>query len=75
MRNLTVTISEDEFRNLGLDRQEFSFKELKKLFWREEGRRNLREAQEMAKKYGLDKMTMDDIDAEIRAYRDAQDRS
>jgi fructosamine-3-kinase len=58
--------------NLGLQNDKLSYNDWLDLF----ARQNLLKAVELAEKYGLSTMTMDDITKEVRAVRDnAKDNS
>ena len=69
MRTLNISISELEYNKFGLKEDNLSFSELLDIISRENARENLRKSVELAEKYGLSKMTMEEIDEEIKAVR------
>jgi hypothetical protein len=69
MRTLNVSISEVEFNKFGLKEDKFTFSDFIDLVSRELTRQNLERTIESAEKYGLSKMSMDDINKEIKAMR------
>lgn len=70
MRTLTVSIDDADFTRLGLRKERVSFSELKEKLSIEYAREALAKCQEIAGDVGLANMTLDEIDAEIRAARD-----
>ena len=76
MRTLNISISELEYNKFGLKQDKLSFSELLDIVSRELARENLRESVKLGEKYGFSKLTMDDIDKEIKsARRDAKSNS
>ena len=69
MRTLNVSISDVEFNQFGLQREELTFNNLITLIRRQLMRENLNKCLELADKYGLSKMTMDEISEEVKAVR------
>lgn len=69
MRTLNISISENEFNKFGLKGDNFSFSELIKFIRKELMRENLSKCHELAEKYGLSQMTMDEISEEVKAVR------
>ncbi|HEY5463565.1 MAG TPA: hypothetical protein VIJ95_09950 [Hanamia sp.] len=69
MRTLNISISELEFNKFGLKEDKLSFSELLDIVSREMARQNLRESVKLGKKYGFSKITMEEIDKEIKAVR------
>ncbi|HET7119603.1 MAG TPA: hypothetical protein VFI29_24105 [Hanamia sp.] len=69
MRTLNISISELEYNKFGLKEDELSFSELLDIVSREMARQNLRESVELGKKYGFSKISMKEIDQEIKAVR------
>lgn len=70
MRTLNISISEFEYNKFGLKEDNLSFSELLDIVSRELMRQKLLKSVELAEKYGLSKMTMEEIDEEIKAVRD-----
>ncbi len=69
MRTLNVSISDNEFNKFGLKQNNLTFSDLIKLIRKELMRENLNKCIELAEKYGLSKMTMDEISEEVKAVR------
>ena len=69
MRTLNVSISEIEFNKFGLKQEQLSFTDFIELVSRELMRQNLNKCVELANKYGLSDMTMDEISNEVKAVR------
>ena len=69
MRTLNISVSESEYEKFGLKEENLSFAELFNIIEREIMRKKLLKSVEMAEKYGLSKMTMEEIDEEIKAVR------
>lgn len=69
MRTINVSISEVEFNKFGLKDNKLTFSELVNIISREISRQTLRKSVELAEKYGLSKMTMEEVDKEIKAVR------
>jgi predicted CopG family antitoxin len=69
MRTINISISELEYNKFGLKEDKLSFSELIDIISRELSRQNLRKSIQLAEKYGLSKMTLEDINKEIKAVR------
>jgi len=69
MRNLTVSIDDLEFTKLGLTVGKISFPELKDKISLLYAKEALLKCQRIAKQTGLSKMTLRDINQEIKAVR------
>ncbi len=75
MRTLNVSISDIEYKKFGLKQEQLSFTDFIELVSKELMRQNLDKCVELANKYGLSKMTMDEISDEVKAVRkDAKNR-
>lgn len=70
MKSLSITISDNEFERFGLKKETLSFSEFIEIIKNEISKQSLSTVAEIAEKYGLSRMTMDEIDAEIQAVRD-----
>lgn len=70
MRTLNVSISDNEFNKFGLKQNDLAFSDLLKLIRKELMRENLNKCLELAEKYGLSKMNMDEISEEVNAVRE-----
>ncbi len=76
MRTLSINISEVEFNKFGFKKDNLSFSDLVELISRELAKKNLKDSIALAEKYGLSKMTMEDISKEVQETRkNAKDRS
>jgi len=76
MRTLNVSISDVEFNKFSLQNDNLSFTDIINLVSEELLRQNLTIYLEFADKYGLSKMTIDEIFNEVKAVRkDAKNRN
>ncbi len=69
MRTLNIEISDIEFEKFGIKKDQLSFSDLVDLISREITRQNLKKTVELSERYGLSKMTMDEISSEVKAVR------
>ena len=69
MRTLNVTISEIEYNKFGLKQNELTFTDFIDIVSKELTRQNLTKCLELADKYGISKMTVDEITNEVKAVR------
>lgn len=69
MRTLNVSISDIEYNKFGLKQDQLNFTDFIELVSKELMRQNLNKCVELANKYGLSKMTMDEISNEVKAVR------
>jgi len=72
MQTIQIKISNSDFQKYNLEGREIKFTDLVDLISREYARKALLECNEIAKQEGLSEMTMDEINAEIKAVRDAK---
>ncbi|MCU0358213.1 MAG: hypothetical protein MUE95_11600 [Cyclobacteriaceae bacterium] len=76
MKTLTISISDLELAKFGIKKDEISFSEFVDLVSKELTRQTLNKCVELADKYGISKMTMEDITKEVKAVRkNAKDRN
>jgi len=75
MKSVNVQISDFEFNQLGLNKNTLSFSELIEIISKKITKQTLEKSIQLADKYGLSKMTMEEIDEEVKAYRDAKNNS
>lgn len=75
MKSVNIQISDFEFNQLGLDKNTLSFSELIDIIGKKITKQTLERSIQLANKYGLSKMTMEEIDDEVKAYRDAKNNS
>ncbi len=71
MRTINIDISELEFQKFGLKADRLSFSEFVDIISRELSRQNLAKTVELAERYGLSNMTMDEICDEVKAVRNS----
>ena len=69
MKTLNVSISEKEYKKFGIKNDHLAFSELIELVSQKLMRESLGKSVELAAKYGLSDMTMDDINKEVKAVR------
>jgi hypothetical protein len=69
MRTINISISDLEYNKFGLTSDKLSFSELVDIISRELSKQTLDESVALAEKYGLSKMTMDEITTEVKAVR------
>jgi hypothetical protein len=69
MRILNVSISEIEFKKFGLKEDKLTFTDFIDIISKELTRQNLTKCLELADKYGISSMTMDEITKEVKAVR------
>ena len=75
MKSLNIQISDFEFNQLGLKKSTLSFSELIEIIGKKITKQTLEKSTQLADKYGLSKMTMEEIDDEIKAHRNAKNNS
>jgi hypothetical protein len=75
MRTLQIKVSETDFKKYNLGTGEIKFTDLVEMISREYARTALLACNEIAEEVGLSNMTMDEINAEIKAVRDAKTHS
>jgi hypothetical protein len=69
MRTISVDISDLEYQKFGLQADRLSFSDFVDIVGRELSRQNLAKAVELAERYGLSNMAMDEISEEVNAVR------
>lgn len=69
MRTINISISDIEFTKFGIKSENLNFTEFIELVTKELTRQNLNKSIELAEKYGIAKMTMEDITNEVKAVR------
>ena len=70
MRTLNVSISDIEYNKFGLKEEKLTFTDFIDLVSKELTRQNLSKCIELADKYGISKMTMEEITNEVKAVRE-----
>jgi len=69
MKTLNISISELEYNKFGLNKDNLTFTELIDIISKEISRQTLKKCVELSEKYGLSKMTMDEITKEVKSVR------
>ena len=69
MRTLNVSISDIEYNKFGLKADKLTFSDFIDIVSKELTRQNLDKCLKLADKYGLSKMSMDEITSEVKAVR------
>ena len=69
MRTINIDISDLEFQKFGLKADRLSFSDFVDIISRELSRQNLAKTVELAERYGISNMTMDEISNEVKAVR------
>lgn len=69
MRTISIDISDLEFQKFGLKTDKLSFSAFIDIVSREISRQNLAKTVELAERYGLSNMTMNEISNEVKAVR------
>jgi hypothetical protein len=75
MRTVQIKISETDFQKYNLGSMEIKFTDLVEMISREYARKALLECNQIAEQVGLSKMTIEEINAEIKSVRDAKTHS
>lgn len=76
MKTLQIQISEQDYSKYNFQKKgELTFSELEEIISLEYSKKALIKCNEIAEQTGLAKMTMEEIDAEIKAVRDAKNNS
>ena len=76
MKTLSISISDLEYNKFGIKDSNLNFTDFVDIVSKELTRQNLSKSVELAEKYGLSKMTMDEITNEVKAVRkDAKNRN
>lgn len=69
MKTLQIAISELEYQKFGIKNDTLTFSDFLDLVSKELMRQNLSKSIELAEKYGLGAMTMEEITEEVKAVR------
>ena len=73
MKTLNVSISDLEYNKFGIKDDQLTFSDFVDIVSRELARQNLGKTVELARKYGLSDLSIDEINDEIKAARNAKD--
>ncbi|MEX0967709.1 MAG: hypothetical protein WD077_10765 [Bacteroidia bacterium] len=72
MKTVNIQISDLEFDQLGLKKSNLSFSEFIEIVGKHITKQTLEKSIRLSEKYGLSNMTMNQINDEIKALRDAK---
>ncbi|MEO8148767.1 MAG: hypothetical protein ABI723_14075 [Bacteroidia bacterium] len=72
MKKLNISISEIEYNKFGLKNDTLTFSDFIQIVSKELSRQTLNKCIELAEKYGLSKMTTEEITKEVKAVRKNQ---
>ncbi len=72
MKTISVSISDLEYNQLGLENDKLSFTEFVDIVNKEITKQTLNKCVQLAEKYNLSKMSMDKINEEVKAVRNAK---
>jgi hypothetical protein len=75
MKSVNIQISDFEFNQLGLNKNTLSFSELIEIIGKKITKQTLEKSVKLAEKYGLTKMTLEEIEDEIKAHRNVKNNS
>ena len=75
MKSIKVQISDFEFNQLGLNKSILSFPELEKIIEKKITKQTQEKSIQLADEYGLSDMTMEEINEEVKACRNAKNNS
>lgn len=69
MRTLNIAISDLEYNKFGIKTDQLSFTDFVDMISRELSRQTLNRCVELSERYGLSKMSLNDISDEVKAVR------
>ena len=75
MKSVNVQLSDFEFNQLGLNKDTLSFPELVEIIGKKITKQTLEKSIRLANKHGLSKITMEDINDEIKDHRSSKNNS
>ncbi|UZO79267.1 hypothetical protein NBT05_09815 [Aquimarina sp. ERC-38] len=75
MKSVTVQLSDFEYSQLGLSKSTIPFSELIEIIGKKITKQTLEKSVQLANQYGLSKMTMEEIDKEVRTVRNANNNT
>ncbi|UJP66827.1 hypothetical protein [Mongoliitalea daihaiensis] len=75
METIRISISKSDMIKLGIKKTDLTFLELKIILENEIAKDNLSKCVALAEKYGLSSMSIDEINDEVKAVRDAKNHS
>ena len=75
MKSVSVQLSDFEFNQLELNKDTLSFSELEEIIGKKITKQTLEKSVWLANNHGLSKITMEEINDEIKAHRSAKNNS
>jgi len=72
MKTISVSISDLEYNQFGINNDKLSFTEFVDIVNKEITKQTLNRCVQLAEKYQLSRMSMDEINDEVKAVRDAK---
>ncbi|MBN1187183.1 MAG: hypothetical protein JXB49_33200 [Bacteroidales bacterium] len=75
MKTISISISDFEYNQFGLSTDKMQFTELLDIFGKEMAKQALNQSVRLAEKYNLSDMSMDEINKEVKAVRDAKNNN
>jgi hypothetical protein len=72
MKTISVSISDLEYNQFGINKDKLSFTEFVDIVNKEITKQTLNRCVQLAEKYKLSRMSMDQINGEVKAVRDAK---
>jgi hypothetical protein len=72
MKTINISISELEYDRFGINKERLSFSEFLDIINREISKQTLDKCNKLSEKYGLSRMTMDEITDEVKSVRNAK---
>jgi predicted CopG family antitoxin len=72
MKTLNISISDLEYNQFGIKKDKLSFSEFVDIVNKEVTKQALNKSVQLAERYKLSKMTMDEISDEVKAVRNAK---
>jgi len=73
MKTISISLSDFEYNQLGIDSDKLSFTEFVDLVNKEVSKQMLNKSVQLSEKYKLSTLTMDEINEEVKAVRNAKD--
>ena len=72
MKTISVSISDFEYNQFGIRNDKLSFTEFVDIVSKEISKQALNKCVRLSEKYGISKMSIDEISAEVKVVRDAK---
>ncbi|MCX6238156.1 MAG: hypothetical protein NTY07_11485 [Bacteroidia bacterium] len=72
MKTISISISDLEYNQFGINKDKFSFTEFVDIVNKEITKQALNRCIQLAEKYNLSRMSMDEINDEVKAVRNAK---